>query len=104
MNRAGVEAMKNPERYRHLRVDWVGQSSTQSITLCGVEGEDIGTGQTSAPTAPGRRGSERLWVGTGEPARVIRCAPGVRPFRDKSEDGGASRSGGADGYARPSES
>ena len=33
--------MKNPERYRHLRVDWVGQSSTQSITLCGVEGEDI---------------------------------------------------------------
>ena len=29
--------MKNPERYRHLRVDWVGQS----ITLCGVEGEDI---------------------------------------------------------------
>ena len=33
MNRAGVEAMKNPERYRHLRVDWVDQSSTQSITL-----------------------------------------------------------------------
>ena len=49
MNRAGVEAMKNPERYRHLRVDWVGQSSTQSITLCGVEGEDIGTGQTLCP-------------------------------------------------------
>ena len=41
--------MKNPERYRHLRVDWVGQSSTQSITLCGVEGEDIGTGQTLCP-------------------------------------------------------
>ena len=39
--------MKNPERYRHLRVDWVGQSSTQSITLCGVEGEDIGPGQTA---------------------------------------------------------
>ena len=33
MNRAGVEAMKNPERYRHLR----------------VEGEDIGTGQTLCP-------------------------------------------------------
>ena len=41
--------MKNPERYRHLRVDWVGQSSTQSITLCGVAGEDIGTGQTLCP-------------------------------------------------------
>ena len=41
--------MKNPERYRHLRVDWVGQSSTQSITLCGIEGEDIGTGQTLCP-------------------------------------------------------
>ena len=30
-------------------VDWVGKSSTQSITLCGVEGEDIGTGQTLCP-------------------------------------------------------
>ena len=30
-------------------VDWVGESSTQSITLCGVEGEDIGTGQTLCP-------------------------------------------------------
>ena len=41
--------MKNTERYRHLRVDWVGQSSTQSITLCGVEGEDIGAGQALCP-------------------------------------------------------
>ena len=41
--------MKNPERYRHLRVDWVGQSSTQSITLCGVEGKDIGPRQTLCP-------------------------------------------------------
>ena len=41
--------MKNQGRYRHLRVDWVGQSSTQSITLCGVEGEDTGTGQTLCP-------------------------------------------------------
>ena len=41
--------MKNPERYRHLRVNWVSQSSTQSITLCGVEGEDIGPGQTLCP-------------------------------------------------------
>ena len=89
MNRAGVEAMKNPERYRHLRVDWVGQSSTQSITLCGVEGEDRDGTDPLPRLRPGRRGSERLWVGTGEPARVIRCAPGVRPFRDKSEDGGA---------------
>ena len=41
--------MKNQERYRHLRVDWVGESSTQSITLCGGEGEDIGTGQALCP-------------------------------------------------------
>ena len=41
--------MKNQGRYRHLRVDWVGESSTQSITLCGVEGEDTGTGQTLCP-------------------------------------------------------
>ena len=37
--------MKNTERYRHLRVDWVGQS----ITLCAVEGEDIGAGQALCP-------------------------------------------------------
>ena len=30
-------------------MDWVGPSSTQSITLCDVEGEDIGTGQTLCP-------------------------------------------------------
>ena len=41
--------MKNQERYRHLRVDWVGELSTQSIMLCGVEGEDIGTGQALCP-------------------------------------------------------
>ena len=41
--------MKNQGRYHHLRVDWVGESSTQSITLCGVEGEDIGTGQALCP-------------------------------------------------------
>ena len=27
----------------------MGESSTQSITLCGAEGEDIGTGQTLCP-------------------------------------------------------
>ena len=32
-----------------MRVDWVGESSTQSITLCGVEGEDIGTGPPLCP-------------------------------------------------------
>ena len=29
-----------------MRVDWVGDSPTQSITLCGAGDEDIGTGQT----------------------------------------------------------
>ena len=32
-----------------MRVDWVGESSTQSITLCGVEGEDSGTEQVLCP-------------------------------------------------------
>ena len=41
--------MKNQGRCRHLRVDWVGESTTESITLCGVEGEDIGTGPTLCP-------------------------------------------------------
>ena len=41
--------MNKQGRYRHLRVDWVGESSTESITLCGIEGEAIGTGQTPCP-------------------------------------------------------
>ena len=41
--------MKNQKHYRHLHVDWVGQSSTQSITLCGAGDENIGTGQTLCP-------------------------------------------------------
>ena len=41
--------MKNQKHYRHLHVDWVGQSSTQSITLCGTGDENIGTGQTLCP-------------------------------------------------------
>ena len=40
--------MKN-QRYYHLHVDWVGESSTQSITLCGAGDEDIGTGQALCP-------------------------------------------------------
>ena len=41
--------MKGPSRYRHLRVDWVGESATESITLCGGENEDSGTEQTLCP-------------------------------------------------------
>ena len=40
--------MKN-QRYRHLCVDWVGESSTQPITLCGAKGENIGMGQALCP-------------------------------------------------------
>ena len=43
------KAMKKQGRYRHLHVDWVGESSSESITLCGIEGEDIGTEQTLCP-------------------------------------------------------
>ena len=41
--------MKNQERYRHLRVDWVGESSTQSITLCGAGDDGIGPGPALCP-------------------------------------------------------
>ena len=43
------QAMKDDAHYRHLRVDWVGESATESITLCGVAGEDNGTEQTLCP-------------------------------------------------------
>ena len=42
--------MKGHSRYRHLRVDWVGELATESITLCGGENEDSGTEQTLCPT------------------------------------------------------
>ena len=38
--------MKGHERYRHLRVDWVGELATESITLCGGGNEASGTEQT----------------------------------------------------------
>ena len=41
--------MKIHSSYRHLRVDWVGESTTESITLCGIENEDSGTEQTLCP-------------------------------------------------------
>ena len=43
------KAMKGNERYRHLRVDWVGERATESITLCGGENENSGTGQMLCP-------------------------------------------------------
>ena len=41
--------MKGHARYRHLRVDWVGELATESITLCGGENEDSGTEQKLCP-------------------------------------------------------
>ena len=43
------KAMKGHSRYRHLRVDWVGESATESITLCGGENEASGTDQPLCP-------------------------------------------------------
>ena len=43
------KVMKGHARYRHLRVDWVGESATESITLCGGENEDSGTEETLCP-------------------------------------------------------
>ena len=40
--------MKNHGRYRHLRVDWVDELATESITLCGAN-EDSGTEQVLCP-------------------------------------------------------
>ena len=63
--------MKNPGRYHHMRVDWVGESSTRSITLCGARVKRSGRTDTLPRLRQGRRSLERLRVGTGEPARVI---------------------------------
>ena len=41
--------MKGQARYRHLRVDWVGELATESITLCGGENEDSGPEQALCP-------------------------------------------------------
>ena len=41
--------MKKQGRYHHFGVDWPGESFSESVTLCGVEGEDVGTGQTLCP-------------------------------------------------------
>ena len=43
------KGMDNLEHYRHLRVDWVGELATESITLCGGANEDSGTEQTLCP-------------------------------------------------------
>ena len=41
--------MQDDAHYRHLRVDWVGDSATESITLCGGENEDSGTEPALCP-------------------------------------------------------
>ena len=41
--------MKKQGRYHHFSVDWPGESFSESVTLCGVEGEAVGTGQTLCP-------------------------------------------------------
>ena len=41
--------MKDDANYRHLRVDWVGELATESITLCGGENED---GETEPALCP----------------------------------------------------
>jgi hypothetical protein len=93
--------MKNQGRYRHLRVDWVGQS----ITLCGVEGEDIGAGQALCPDCA--QVGEALNVCGLGPESLRELFDTLRVFGSsevKAEDGGASRSRGADGYAGPGKS
>ena len=78
--------MKKQERYHHFGVDWPGESFSESVTLCGVEGEDVGTGRHSARLCPGRHHLELLWIGTGEPPAVLFRAQDDRPFRAESRD------------------
>ena len=44
------EAMKDDAHYRHLRVDWVGERATESITLCGIKNEDSGSESALCPS------------------------------------------------------
>ena len=43
------KAVKKQGRYHYFGVDWPGESFSESATLCGIEGEDVGTGQTLCP-------------------------------------------------------
>ena len=62
------KAMKGHARYRHLRVDWVGELAAESITLCGIENEDSGTEQTLCPGSGADRivGAIRAGVRRGD--------------------------------------
>ena len=42
--------MRGHGRYRHLRVDWVGELSIESITLCGGENEVSETESALCPS------------------------------------------------------
>ena len=97
--------MKNHGRYHHLRVDWVGESSTQSITLCGVEGEDIGTGQALCPDYA--QVDEALNVCGLGPESLCELFDTLRVFRPicvKSSDGEVGRGRETAGYAGSVES
>ena len=102
--------------------NWVGESSTQSITLCGVEGENIGTGQIPCPDCvkvgdalnvcglgpeslreAAASALERRRTATGCPS-VIRHAPSDRPFRAESSDGEVRSGGSSAGCAGSGES
>ena len=79
--------MKNTERIATCAY-WVGQS----ITLCGVEGEDIGAGQALCPDCA--QVGEALNVCGLGPESLRELFDTLRVFgpRGESEDGGASRS------------
>ena len=44
------EEVKDDAHYRHLRVDWVGERATESITLCGITNEDSGSESALCPS------------------------------------------------------
>ena len=93
--------MKGYERYRHLRVDWVGELATESITLCGGANEDSGTEQTLCPNcAQVTNALNVCGLGPESLRELFDALRVIDPSEVKAkEDGSASRSGGADGYA-----
>ena len=97
------EAMRGHARYRHLRVDWVGERATESITLCGIKNEDSGSKSALCPSCArvrdalnvcgfGRRACERYLIRSGRSAlprwlRRWRCSRSARhlDMQDRSQ-------------------
>ena len=94
------KAMQDGAHYRHLRVDWVGERATESITLCGIKNEDSGSESALCPSCARVRDALNVCGFGPESLReVFDTLREIGHFRGGCEDGGASRSGEAPRYA-----